>query len=52
MDLHLSRPFQVAERVKLEPNVSVFNVFNWANFGGAGYQLKRRDGRRAGQFAE
>jgi len=39
MDLHLSRPFQVAERVKLEPNVSVFNVFNWANFGGPGYQL-------------
>jgi hypothetical protein len=39
MDLHLSRPFQVGERVKLEPNVSVFNVFNWANFGGPGYQL-------------
>ncbi len=39
MDLHLSRPLQVGERVKLEPNVSVFNVFNWANFGGAGYQL-------------
>ena len=39
MDLHLSRPFQVGERVKLEPNVSFFNVFNWANFGGAGNQL-------------
>jgi len=39
MDLHLSRPFQVGERVKLEPNVSVFNLFNWANFGGPGYQL-------------
>jgi hypothetical protein len=39
MDLHLSRPFQVGERVKLEPNVSVFNVFNWANFGGPGFQL-------------
>ena len=39
MDLRLSRPFQVGERVKLEPNVSVFNVFNWANFGGAGNQL-------------
>ena len=39
MDLHLSRPFQVGERVKMEPNVSVFNVFNWANFGGPGYQL-------------
>jgi len=39
MDLHLSRPFQVGERVRLEPNVSFFNVFNWANFGGAGNQL-------------
>ena len=25
--------------MKLEPSVSVFNVFNWANFGGAGNQL-------------
>jgi hypothetical protein len=39
MDLRLSWPLQVGERVKLEPNVSVFNVFNWANFGGAGNQL-------------
>ena len=39
MDLRLSRPFQVGERVKLEPSVSVFNVFNWTNFGGAGNQL-------------
>jgi Carboxypeptidase regulatory-like domain len=39
MDLRLGRPFQVGERVKLEPSVSVFNVFNWANFGGAGNQL-------------
>ena len=39
MDLRLSRSFQVGERVKLEPNFSVFNVFNWANFGGAGNQL-------------
>jgi hypothetical protein len=39
MDLRLTRPFQVGERVKLEPNVSVFNVFNWANFGGPGNQL-------------
>jgi len=39
MDLRLNRPFQVGERVKLEPSVSVFNVFNWANFGGAGNQL-------------
>jgi hypothetical protein len=39
MDLRLSRPFQVGERVMLEPNFSVFNVFNWANFGGPGNQL-------------
>jgi hypothetical protein len=39
MDLRLSRPFQMGERVKLEPNFSVFNIFNWANFGGAGNQL-------------
>lgn len=39
MDLRLSRPFRVGERLKLEPNVSVFNVFNFANFGGAGNQL-------------
>ncbi|MFY9904149.1 MAG: hypothetical protein WAK62_03320, partial [Terriglobales bacterium] len=39
MDLRLSRPFQVTERVTLEPNLSVFNVFNWANFGGPGGQL-------------
>ena len=39
MDLRFSRPFQVAERVKLEPNVAIFNVFNWANFGGPGNQL-------------
>jgi hypothetical protein len=39
MDLRLSRPFQVSERVKIEPNVAIFNVFNWANFGSAGNQL-------------
>jgi hypothetical protein len=39
VDLRLSRPFQVGERVKLEPSLSVFNVFNSANFGGAGNQL-------------
>lgn len=39
IDLRLTRPFQVGERVVLEPNVSVFNVFNWANFGGPGAQL-------------
>jgi hypothetical protein len=39
MDLRLSRPFQVGERVRIEPSLAVFNVFNWANFGGAGNQL-------------
>ncbi len=39
IDLRLSRPFQVGERVKLEPNISVFNIFNLANFGGPGNQL-------------
>jgi hypothetical protein len=39
IDLRLSRPFQVGERVRVEPSVSVFNVFNFANFGGAGNQL-------------
>jgi hypothetical protein len=38
-DLRLSRPFQVSERVMLEPNISIFNVFNFANFGGPGNQL-------------
>ena len=39
IDLRLSRPFQAGERVKLEPSVAIFNVFNFANFGGAGNQL-------------
>jgi Carboxypeptidase regulatory-like domain len=39
IDLRLSWPFRVGERVRLEPNVSVFNAFNFANFGGAGNQL-------------
>jgi hypothetical protein len=39
IDLRLSWPLRVGERVKLEPNVSVFNAFNFANFGGAGNQL-------------
>jgi hypothetical protein len=39
IDLRLSRPFQASERVKIEPNLSVFNLFNWANYGGAGNQL-------------
>ncbi len=39
IDLRLSWPFRVGERVRLEPNVAAFNVFNFANFGGAGRQL-------------
>ena len=39
MDVHFSWPFRIGERVRLEPNVSAFNVFNFANFGGAGRQL-------------
>lgn len=39
MDLRLFWPFQVSERLKIEPNFSVFNLFNFANFGGPGYQL-------------
>jgi len=39
IDMRLSWPFRVAERVRIEPNVSAFNVFNFANFGGAGRQL-------------
>jgi hypothetical protein len=39
IDLRLAWHFQIGERLKLEPNVSVFNVFNFANFGGAGNQL-------------
>jgi len=39
IDLHLSWPFQVGERFRIEPNVSAFNILNLANFGGAGRQL-------------
>ncbi len=39
IDLRLSWPLRIGERVKLEPNASLFNVFNFANFGGAGNQL-------------
>lgn len=39
IDLRLSWPFRLGERVRLEPNVSAFNIFNFANFGGAGRQL-------------
>ena len=39
IDLRLTWPFAVGERLKVEPNFSVFNVFNLANFGGPGAQL-------------
>jgi hypothetical protein len=39
LDLHLSWPFHVGERFKIEPNASAFNILNFANFGGAGRQL-------------
>jgi hypothetical protein len=39
MDMRLTWPFQVNERLKIEPLVSIFNIFNWANFGGPGNQL-------------
>jgi hypothetical protein len=39
IDMRLSWPFRVGERVRIEPNVAAFNVFNFANFGGAGRQL-------------
>ena len=39
VDLRLSWPFAVGEHAKIEPNFSVFNVFNLANYGGAGNQL-------------
>ena len=39
IDMQLSWPFRVGERVKIEPNASAFNVFNFANFGGPGRQL-------------
>ena len=39
VDLRLSWPLRVGERVRIEPNFAAFNVFNIANFGGAGRQL-------------
>jgi hypothetical protein len=39
IDLRLSWPLRIGERVRLEPNVAAFNVLNFANFGGAGRQL-------------
>ena len=39
VDLRLNWPFHIGERARLEPSVAIFNVFNIANFGGAGRQL-------------
>ena len=39
MDLRLSWPQHVGEHTVVEPVFSVFNLFNWANFGGPGNQL-------------
>ncbi|MBZ5666119.1 MAG: carboxypeptidase-like regulatory domain-containing protein [Acidobacteriia bacterium] len=39
IDLRLNWPVHIGERVMLEPSVSLFNVFNFANFGGPGNQL-------------
>lgn len=39
IDLRLNWPFSYGERLKIEPNVAIFNVFNIANFGGPGAQL-------------
>jgi hypothetical protein len=39
MDLRVSWPQHVGEHTVVEPVFSVFNVFNWANFGGPGNQL-------------
>jgi len=39
VDLRLTWPVKVGERVSIEPNVAAFNVFNFANYGGAGRLL-------------
>ncbi len=39
IDLRLNWPLHVGERLMIEPSVSLFNVFNFANFGGPGNQL-------------
>ncbi len=39
VDLRLNWPLHVGERMMIEPSVSFFNAFNFANFGGAGNQL-------------
>ncbi len=39
IDLRLNWPLHVGERAVIEPSVSFFNAFNFANFGGPGNQL-------------
>jgi len=39
LDLRVTRPFRVTERITIAPTASVFNVFNFANFGAPGHQL-------------
>ena len=39
IDLRLSRPIHVSDRVTVEPTAAAFNVFNFANFGAPGRQL-------------
>jgi hypothetical protein len=39
VDLRLNWPLHIGERAMIEPSVALFNVFNFANFGGAGNQL-------------
>ena len=39
LDLRLSWPLHIGERVHIEPTASIFNVFNFANFGAPGHQL-------------
>jgi hypothetical protein len=39
IDMRLSWPLRIGERFRLEPNVAAYNLFNYANFGGAGRQL-------------
>ena len=39
IDLRLNWPLHIGDRFTIEPNVSLFNVFNFANFGAPGNQL-------------
>ena len=52
MDLRLNWPFQVGERVMIEPNVSFFNVFQFREFRRRGESAQRHAERRAGKFVE